>query len=118
MYVYTNSPRQLLVPLQWSLLSARRLFFDPTLVLRFNTGMNCLGAGVRLGGHIIDGITYGVDNQVSFTRRRYTARGRHLGFLNVVLFLLAAKSKYWVDVPVIPSAGRQVACVCIVNVCI
>ncbi|CAM9277288.1 unnamed protein product, partial [Laminaria digitata] len=32
---------------------------------RYNSGKNCLGAGVRLGGHVIDGFTYGVDNHVS-----------------------------------------------------
>ena len=37
----------------------------PSLVLfRFNFGANCLGAGIRLGGHVIDGFVYGVDNNV------------------------------------------------------
>ncbi|CAM9145891.1 unnamed protein product, partial [Laminaria digitata] len=31
---------------------------------RYNIGENCLGAGIRLGGHVIDGFTYGVDNHV------------------------------------------------------
>ncbi|CAM9959372.1 unnamed protein product, partial [Hapterophycus canaliculatus] len=33
-------------------------------VFRFNTAEICLGAGVRLGGHEIDGFEYGVDNHV------------------------------------------------------
>eukprot|EP00904_Undaria_pinnatifida_P005826 jgi/Undpi1/2373/HiC_scaffold_13.g05756.m3 len=31
---------------------------------RYNSGSNCDGAGVRLGGHVIDGFTYGVNNNV------------------------------------------------------
>lgn len=32
---------------------------------RYNTADQCLGAGIRLGGHVIDGFVYGVDNDVS-----------------------------------------------------
>lgn len=38
----------------------------PLLLIRYNFGANCDGAGIRLGGHVIDGFTYGVDNHVSF----------------------------------------------------
>ncbi|CAN0559810.1 unnamed protein product, partial [Ectocarpus sp. 12 AP-2014] len=31
---------------------------------RYNTAVQCLGAGIRLGGHTIDGFVYGVDNHV------------------------------------------------------
>ncbi|CAM9261415.1 unnamed protein product [Pylaiella littoralis] len=33
-------------------------------VFRYNTADQCLGAGIRLGGHVIDGFVYGVDNDV------------------------------------------------------
>ena len=33
-------------------------------VFRFNTADQCLGAGIRLGGHVIDGFVFGVDNDV------------------------------------------------------
>ena len=35
------------------------------LIPRYNVGRNCEGAGVRLGGHVIEGFIYGVDNHVS-----------------------------------------------------
>lgn len=36
-----------------------RVFF------RYNSAEQCTGAGIRLGGHVVDGFTYGVDNDVS-----------------------------------------------------
>ncbi|CBN76927.1 FirrV-1-B30 precursor [Ectocarpus siliculosus] len=42
---------------------------------RYNTAENCLGGGIRLGGHEIDGITYGVDNHVYGNSFRETGDG-------------------------------------------
>ncbi|CAM9604888.1 unnamed protein product, partial [Ectocarpus fasciculatus] len=42
---------------------------------RYNTAENCDGGGIRLGGHEIDGITYGVDNHVYGNSFRETGDG-------------------------------------------
>ncbi|CAN0435842.1 unnamed protein product, partial [Ectocarpus fasciculatus] len=42
---------------------------------RYNTAENCLGGGIRLGGHEIDGTTYGVDNHVYGNSFRETGDG-------------------------------------------
>lgn len=33
-------------------------------IFRYNSAEQCTGAGIRLGGHVVDGFTYGVDNDV------------------------------------------------------
>lgn len=33
---------------------------------RYNKADECLGGGIRLGGHVVDGVVYGVDNEVTF----------------------------------------------------
>lgn len=37
----------------------------PSFSGRYNKAEKCLGAGIRLGGHDVDGYIYGVDNHVS-----------------------------------------------------
>ena len=51
------------------------------LVFRYNIGQNCDGAGIRLGGHVIDGFTYGVNNNVSFARLMATPEHMYLHLL-------------------------------------
>ena len=50
----------------YSILYAPRRRLPPCWCSRYNFGENCDGAGIRLGGHVIDGFVYGVDNHVSF----------------------------------------------------
>lgn len=33
-------------------------------IFRYNKADQCLGAGIRLGGHVIDGFVFGVNNDV------------------------------------------------------
>ena len=49
----------------WCTLMYVDMFSALLPVFRYNVGRNCEGAGVRLGGHVIEGFTYGVDNHVS-----------------------------------------------------
>ena len=34
------------------------------ILSRYNTADMCVGAGIRLGGHVVEGFVYGVDNHV------------------------------------------------------
>lgn len=52
------------------------------MLFRFNSGENCLGAGIRLGGHVIDGFVYGVDNHVSFRSLSNSLQGWYLAFFS------------------------------------
>ncbi|CAM9737957.1 unnamed protein product, partial [Sphacelaria rigidula] len=44
-------------------------------IFRNNHGSHCVGAGIRLGGWTVDGVTYGLDNEVYDNDFDTTGRG-------------------------------------------